>query len=138
MKKILVCIIIFAILISGIPHKEFSLLDYFEGDYVSYTSSPVGDSYIDLGTCYMNYVKPQAAMLGESITIRNFEPAAAIKALNAKIVKTEHLEDGATIIYAYSSLIPKNVKAGKKKVNLQIAHYETYSVVGWPLILGSY
>ncbi len=139
MKKILVCVIIFIVLLSGIPEKEFSLLDYFEGDYVYYTNSPVSDKHINLGTCYMNYGKTEnVSVVGESMTIQNFEPASAIKELSADIVKTECLEDGTIIIYAYSRLIPKKVEIEGKKVNLQIAYYEEYSVIGWPLILGSF
>ena len=138
MKKFLMFIIIFAILISGIPKHKFSLLDYFEGDYISYTSTPVGESYINLGSCYMNYVPTSKSLVGESITIKNFEPSQALDVLDAKVVKTEYLQDGATVIYAFSNLIPKTVKVDNKKVNIQIAYYETYSIVGWPLILGSF
>lgn len=76
--------------------------------------------------------------LGESISIKNFEPASAIKSLQAKVIKTEYLTTGATVIYAYSSLVPKSVEIENQKTNLQIACYEDYVVIGWPMILGSF
>jgi len=140
MKKMLICFAIFIILLSGaIENKEFSLLDYYSGDYVSYSSCALNEKSIFTGSCYINFSKSDKnEKIGESITVKNFEPSAALKELKADVVKTEYLNSGATVIYAYSKLIPQNVEIENEKVNLQIAYYETHSVIGWPLILGSF
>ena len=57
---------------------------------------------------------------------------------NYALKKVEQLETGATIIYAYTDKIKKNVTIENQKVNIQIAIYPNYSIIGWPLILGSY
>ena len=54
------------------------------------------------------------------------------------IVKTECLSSGLVIIYAYTNLINDYVEVDNKKVNIQIANIEDCSVIGWPLILGSF
>ena len=63
---------------------------------------------------------------------------SALEVLNAKLIKIEQLDTGATIFYAYTDKIKKNVTIENQKVNIQIATYSDYSVIGWPLILGSY
>ena len=105
MKKMIVVIIVFLIIISNIKQGDnFSLLNYFEGDYIAYSSTKNNDC-VDLGFCYM-YTKPDVKnVVGESITIENFEPANALKVLNAKVIKTEYLEDGTTVIYAITNKI---------------------------------
>ena len=128
----------FSILISGLPDKEFSLLDYFEGDYVYYTNNQNSEKYINLGCFYMNYGEPCVDVIGESMTIYNFEPISAIKQLSAEIVKTECLQDGTVVIYAYTNKINKSVEVENEKINIQIAQYDNYSVIGWPLILGGF
>ena len=70
--------------------------------------------------------------------ITNFEIGNALKVLNAHVVKTECLENGSTVIYAYSNLIQEKVEVENKFVNLQIVENEEYCIIGWPLILGSY
>ena len=70
--------------------------------------------------------------------IENFEPIAAIEELNAKILFTEFLGIGASVIYAYTDQIGRYVNVNGEKVNIQIAQYNDYSVIGWPLILGSF
>lgn len=128
------------ILISGVKYQqEFSLLNYFSGDYYVYTNERLNESSVDLGTCYMNREKPNGTKIkGESIVVKNFEPSSAITLLEAKVVETEYLEDGTIVIYAYTNLIDEKVKMGSNYVNLQIAYKEEYSVIGWPLILGSF
>ena len=117
--------------------SSFSLLDYFYGDYRVYTSTELEDS-LNLGFCYMSNSKAQKNVVGESLKINNFEPVSALKTLKAKMIKTEHLEDGTTVLYAYTNLIDKTVEVENKKVNLQIACKDDFCVIGWPLILGSF
>lgn len=139
MKKVLAIIVVFAVLIGAYSgKKEFSLQNYFSGEYCSYSNSPANKNSIFLGTCYLNSGIKVDDPVGESVKVYNLEAGAAIKKLSAKVVKTELIDSGATIIYAYSNLIPRSVTVNESKVNLQIACYQDYSIVGWPLILGSY
>jgi len=138
MKKFVVVIVVFLIMLSGVETKsDFSLLDYFSGEYTAYTSKGLDDS-VDLGFCYMNVHPVDSEVVGESMVILNFEIGSALDKLNANVVKTEYLLDGTTIIYAHTNLIKEKVEIEGKKVNLQIATKEDRSVIGWPLIIGSY
>ncbi|MBQ8615225.1 MAG: YwmB family TATA-box binding protein [Clostridia bacterium] len=129
----------FIVLLSGNQeYVDFSLLDYFSGTYTVYTSNSTGTDSVDLGFCYMNSKPVADHVVGESMVIINFEVGDAIKTLNAKIVKTEYLEDGTTVIYAFTNLIPEKVQVSGRNVNLQIATKEERTVIGWPLILGSF
>lgn len=138
MKKLLVVIIVFLIILSRVEiNSSFTLLDYFSGEYIAYTSQEL-DNSVDLGFCYMNVHPVDSEIIGESMVILNFEIGEAIDNLNAKVVKTEYLDDGTTVIYAYSKLINEKVEVDGKKVNLQIATKDERTVIGWPLIIGSY
>lgn len=138
MKKILCLISLFVIVLSSAPDTRFSLLEHFEGEYTAYSHVPLSENCINLGTCYMNIGKVEGELIGESMVIYDFEVSSAIDELNAEVVKTEILADGTSVIYCYSNLIDSYVKVDNKKVNLQIAHNDEYSVIGWPLILGSF
>ncbi len=134
----LVVIVVFLILLNSVETKsDFSLLDYFSGEYVAYTSQKLDDS-VDLGFCYMNVHPVDNAVVGESMVILNFEIGSALDVLNANVVKTEYLQDGTSVIYAYTKLINQKVEVDGKKVNLQIATKDEKTTIGWPLILGSY
>ena len=139
MKKLMIAIFMFIIVLAG--NKEvcdFTLLDYFSGEYTVYTSKANGNDCVDLGFCYMSSRPTTEDIVGESMVIEDFEIASAIKVLNAKVVKTEFLEDGTTVIYAFTNLISQKVKVSDKNVNLQIAQKDDITVIGWPLILGSF
>ena len=139
MKKIAIVIVVFLIVLSGVKvEKDFSLLNYFSGEYTVYTSKQNGENGTSLGFCYMNTRPTKENVVGESIVINNLEVGDALSTLNARVVKTEYLEDGTAIIYAYSNLINDKVKISGRNVNLQIATRDDRSVIGWPLILGSY
>ena len=141
MKKLFVVIVMFLVLIGSSSTKnDFSLLDYFDGEITVYTNRPIDDTSIHTGSCYLsttsNYDKSD--IIGESMWIDNFEPISAINELKAEIVDSEYLENGVYIIYAYTDLIGKTVTRDNKRVNIQIACYDDHSVIGWPLILGSF
>jgi len=125
---------------SGVSNKkDFSLLNYFSGEYTVYTSSSNGGKdCVNLGFCYMDSQKIDDCVIGESMVIKNFEIGNALATLNAKVIKTEILEDGTNVIYAYTNLINEKVEIGGKRVNLQIAEKHDHCVIGWPLILGSF
>lgn len=138
MKKLIIVIIVFLILVVNVEdNHKFCLLDYFSGDYKIYSKSK-GVNSVDLGFCYMYSTPYVDNVIGESIRIENLEPVSALKTLHAKIVKTEYLDNGTTVIYAYTNKINDKVSIDDKYVNLQIAHNENYSIIGWPLILGSF
>lgn len=139
MKKLMIVIFVFIILIVGNQEdKDFSLLDYFSGEYTAYATSGAGTESVDLGFCYMNSKPAQDNLVGESMVVKNFELSQAIDTLNARVVKTEYLDNGTIVIYAFTNLINKKVKVDGKNVNLQFATNDEYTVVGWPLILGSF
>lgn len=138
MKKMAVVILMFMIIVGGFKaENDFTLLNYFSGEYSVYTSTN-SDGAINLGFCYMSTNPGQENVLGESMKIEQFEVGTALETLNAKVVKTEYLDDGTTVIYAYSQLIDETVKAYGHNVNLQIAIKDEKTIIGWPLILGSY
>ena len=70
--------------------------------------------------------------------IYNFEPVAGLQSLDAIIIFSEHLDTGASVIYAFTDKIKQYIEIDGKQVNIQLAHYEEYSIIGWPLILGSF
>lgn len=134
-----IVIIMFLIILSGVKSEsKFSLLNYFSGEYIVYTSKAGSENSINLGFCYVNSKPVKDYVVGESMTIKNFEVGSAIKTLNARVVKTEYLEDETIVIYAYTNLIRDDVEIFGKKVNLQIATRDETTVIGWPLILGSF
>ena len=139
MKKLIVVIIIFLIIMSGVEtNSQFSLLNYFSGEYTVYTSQENGEDCVNLGFYYMNSKHVGSNVVGESMVIENLEVGSALSSLSARVVKTEYLEDGTTVIYAYTNLIDDKVEVGGEQVNLQIANKEDRFVIGWPLILGSF
>lgn len=72
----------------------------------------------------------------------SFTPKEIFSKLNLKIQSFQRLlqnNDYIEIFYCYvENLNSKSVIIGNKKVNLQISFNGNYSVVGIPLILGSY
>lgn len=140
MKKIFIALVLFVVLVgSSLNVSQFSLLDYFDGDYNVYTSTKVKDS-TNLGFCYMSKSVnvDKDSVVGESVKVFNYEPISALKTLNAELITTEVLDDGTVVMYAYTELISDSVKVGNREVNLQLAHNNDYCVIGWPLIMGSF
>jgi len=139
MKKILIVIVMFLIILSGTKTANtFSLLNYFSGEYSVYTSLDNGGEGTNLGFCFMNSMPESQNVVGESIIVENLEVATAISVLKARVVQTEYLDDGTIVIYAFTSLINDRVEVSGKSVNIQIATKNERTVIGWPLILGSY
>ena len=143
MKKLLVVLFLFLAFTTNYSNKEFSLLDAFSGEMTIYSLEPISENYIELGTCYMSIGEPNievnnAHIIGESIKVYDLEVGTALKMLNAHIVKVENVDVGEVVIYAYTNKIPRTVKVNGKKVNLQIACRDEYTIIGWPLILGSF
>ena len=140
MKKLMIAIFMFVVCSNGFEkNNSFSLLDYFAGEYSAYSEVKIENkSKTDLGFCFMYNEPVDQGLVGESVKIEDFEVASAIKTLNAKVVKTECLDNGTVVIYAYTNKINKTVEINNKKVNLQIAHNDEYAIIGWPLILGSF
>lgn len=120
---------------ANIDNNKFTLLDYFDGEYIAYTKEYQEDS-IDLGFCYMS--SKADSLIGESIRIDDLEIGSAISDLKVKVINTECLDNGTIVIYGYTSKISDSVEVDNKKINVQIAHNDDYSIIGWPLILGSF
>lgn len=137
MRKILIALFIMAILINGSPKKnDFTLLDYFEGEYHCYTASDADG--VDLGFCCMAQERIESECIGESMRFSNLEIGNALEVLEARVVRTECLDNGTVVIYAHTDMIDDSVSIDNQRVNIQIAHNDQYSVIGWPLILGGF
>ena len=138
MKKIFIaCVLMLLLLVGTWENQQFTLRDFFDGEYSVYTTEHALDA-TDLGFCRVVENRKVSSVIGESVKINNFEPVSAIEILNAKLIKTEVLNDGTIVLYGYSDLINKSVVVDSQQVNLQIACCEEYCVIGWPLILGSF
>ena len=138
MKKIFIaCALMLLLLLGTWKNQQFTLLDFFDGEYSVYTTEHVQGS-TDLGFCRVVENKKVSSVIGESVKIKNFEPVSAMEILNAKLIKTEVLSDGTIVLYGYSNLINKSVMIDSQQVNLQIACKDEGCIVGWPLILGSF
>jgi len=145
MKKIIVVLIISLLFACSIfvNSNNFTLTSYFNtGILHIYTNRPINETSIYLANTYMSSNSSGATqkdILGESLYFENLEVGSAIKTLKAKIKFTEYINSqNLTIIYAYSKLIPKYKIINNIKINLQISTCDNYSVIGWPVIYGSF
>ena len=120
-------------------YNNFSLEHYFNGDMSYYYENSTSGNNINLGFCFLSHEQDNSnKLIGESVCINNLEIGSALSTLKAKVVKTEYLSDKTTVIYAYSPLIKKSLNIENNNVNLQIAYKNDSSIIGWPLILGSF
>ena len=75
---------------------------------------------------------------GEALLIEgDFDYSNMLKELNAKVVKTESVNQVYSV-YAYSPYINVYKLIDGKKVNVHIAKYDNHTKIGWPLIFGSF
>jgi len=136
MKKLFVLILLLSILaIHSLQSKnEFSFSKYFNfGELTTYTKGGRNQILPNI------QINGNGKIIGESIKFENCEPIALLTKLNAKICFFEYIEErDLTIIYAYTNLIEKKISVKKHKINIQLAHTSNYTVIGWPLILGSF
>lgn len=145
MKKIIVILILcltFACSIFIKP-KDFSLQNYFDTGLLHiYTNRPINETSIAITNLYMSTSKKgltKGDIVGESLYFTNLEINSALTKLKAKVKFSEYIEEQSlTLIYAYSSLISKYEIINNVKINLQISTCNEYSVIGWPLIYGSF
>ncbi len=145
MKKIIVVLIICLLFVGGIfvKNETFSLVNYFDNGLLHiYTQRPINETSIALSNIYisssLNGVQ-KGDIVGESMYFNNLEVGSAINTLKAKIKFTEFVEEQSlTIIYAYTNIIPIHKTLNNVKVNLQISTCDEYSVIGWPVIYGSF
>ncbi|MBQ8522174.1 MAG: YwmB family TATA-box binding protein [Clostridia bacterium] len=145
MKKIIVILVLCLLFACSIfiKPKEFSLQDYFDSGLLHiYTNRPINETSIAITNIYMstsNKGIKKGDIVGESLYFKNLEIDSAITKLKAKIKFTEYLEEQhLTLIYAYTNLISKYEIVNNVKINLQISTCDEYSVIGWPLIYGSF
>ena len=145
MKKIIIILILCMLFACSIfiRPNEFSLKNYFNsGTLHIYTTHPINETSIQLTNSYISTSRKGATnkdIIGESLYFDNLEVGSAIKTLKAKIKFTEFIkEQNLTIIYAYTLLIPTSKIIDNIKINLQISTCNEYSVIGWPVIYGSF
>ena len=116
------------------------------GEYAIYSREDVGSSLVSrrvssgIGFIYYCDSGNAAALRekfthidGESITL----PGASAPQIIHKLGYQQVSRSG-DIYYAYSPRAKEFIKSGGKKINLQIAERNGSTVVGWPVILGSY
>ena len=105
--------------------KEFTVYDGFSS---SVRSKTVGEGDFPLVTA-----------CGESFNVNNGEitPQQIIDEYSGTLVFTEKTEEGESF-YAYSEKIAKYVKIYGRKVNLHIFVGKKTTVVGSPIIFGSF
>lgn len=145
MKKIFVILILTLTFACGIlvKPKEFTLGEYFDNGLLHiYTNRPINETSIAITNLYMstsNKGVSKGDIVGESLYFTNLEINSALQTLKAKVKFTEFIEEqNLTIIYAYTNLVPKYEMVNNVKINLQISTCNEYSVIGWPLIYGSF
>lgn len=136
MKKFIILIAILAIIVfnSLDVKSNFSLRDYFSfGKLSVYTKT------FNNGNLLPNISKnsQNGKLVGESLECDNIEVGNILESLNGNIIFVENVEN-LTILYCYTYKIPKKVKVKNHYINLQIATCENYTIIGWPLILGSF
>lgn len=134
MKKLFLVLAVFLLVLSQFqPSKSFSLLNYFSGEYIAYITD-AEENLINFGYCNINTNPVNKDIVGETLTLYNCEVATALETLKASVVRTEYLENGATIIYAYTNLIDKKVEQFGEDVNIQVAVLNEKTIIGWPII----
>ena len=145
MKKVIVVLILCLMFACSIFIKpsEFSLQNYFDSGLLHiYTYRPINETSIAITNMYMstnNSGIQKGDIVGESLYFDNLEVGSAINKLKAKVKFSEYIEEqNLTLIYAYTGLIPKYEIVNNVKINLQISTCDEYSVIGWPLIYGSF
>lgn len=131
MKKFLIAIILLCIIVAGAPKNNFSLTDFFCGEYYACTSLNVKNGVGAKIT--QNYVLDYSLLKAEMIVVKNLEISAALKQLNAKVVDVEYANN-KVLIYAFSNLIKTSVKKGGKKFNLQFLNLNDSTLIAWPQI----
>ncbi len=136
MKKFFIVILLLSIIATGAKIEEpFSLLNYFSGEYYSYSTSRINQNSEFSGTLFINNCQIKNDLAGECMVVKNLEIGNAINSLKARVIKTEY-DANATIIYAYSPLI--KCKARADGHNLEFVDLEECAIVGWPNILISF
>ena len=138
MKKMLSVIAMFMIFFTGGECDNISLADYFDGECIVYTDSDNTLDSVDLGFCFMSSSNAKGEVFGESIKVECIEIAAAIEVLGASLKKVEVLDDSTIVLYCYTDKIATHVIVDGESVNIQIAQKAECTIIGWPLILGSY
>lgn len=137
MKKFFVLLILLCILLlnSYSNQSNFSLSTYFKtGSITRYTHENTKNSILPNIT-----INGNNKLIGESIYFNNLNIDNALHTLLAKVEFTEYLiEKDLTIIYCSSPLVPRSVEIKNEIINLQIATCPEYTIIGWPMILGSF
>ncbi len=137
MQKKAVFLIVFLFMVTGMWYlNSESRLKEFGTLYETYTECSNSSGKIlhsDDGlrkTCFLK--------VGESVRVNgDISYRKILKDLNARLVFTESISEG-TSYYAYSSLLKTKTQIKGKSVNLHIFVGKNSTVVGTPMILGSF
>lgn len=74
---------------------------------------------------------------GESVLVLDLSKEEILQDLNAKVVFTETTIEGVNI-YAYSDKLKNKIQLNGETVNVQIFYNDTKTVIGTPIIFGSF
>ncbi len=126
MKRTCAFFAVICLMLSAVAVRlYFARLDNFVGG--KYTAFDKNDEEISVS---ISKGYERADISGDTVK-------SVIETLKARIIKTENVGD-ITVIYAYSPMILKSVKLHGVTINLMIAKTSDRTVVGSPLIKGSY
>jgi len=124
-----------------------------EGEYAIYSREDVKSSLVDRrvssGIGFIYYVDSKdvaelrgkfAKIDGESIVISGKSAREIFKKLGYTLVdgRDSSTSLGMTSYYGYSPRGLLCIKSGQQKINLQVVERGATTVVGWPVVLGSY
>ena len=142
-----ICLIFYGV----ITPRQFGLENYFAGEYAFYSTdlveSPLVTRRQELGFSFIYFTRSEdAAELrrlftridGESITLDIKQSTSEIlKKLQARQVSRDRIGD-LTTIYAYSPKVPTYIIVDGERINIQIAQANNRTLIGFPIILGSF
>ena len=120
---------------------SFSLSQQVNGtNLLYYTEISASENAICCGNLFINTkIENDAKVIGESIEIESEKLESVLKNLKFKFKAKEYIEaNNLYVLYGFSDKIPNITHYGNYLTNLQIAVYENYCIIGWPMILGSF
>jgi hypothetical protein len=157
MKKLL-CFSFVFLLVTNLPYKaplfyafavkqssavySFYVLDELNksDNYTIINNAGLG-SVVRCSARMSKYIKPKLnKIMGESVQFNGSLEAAMflINFYQARVVKTEWLQDGMMLVYANANLFSQALYLENDWVNLQICYHNGVITIGSPIILGDY
>ena len=112
-----------------------SNLEMFGTPYETYTVS--NSSIAKIIPTEKFKLKSSYIKTGESVVVYGYDIDDVLKDLNAEIKFTETTTNGVSI-YAFSKKLKNKITINNEIVNVQIFYNESKTVVGTPIIFGSF